>query len=155
MNLPALTIHQPWAWAIACGSKPVENRGWVTYFRGDFAVHAGMSVGTRWDFELNVQSVARRCGVPEQVVIEAAEVRGAVIAVATLVDVCSASRHIGFASTPRCDCGPWAGNQQRHFKLADVRALPEPIPVKGAQQFWSLPDDVDARVRAALPEVTK
>ena len=34
-----LSIKQPWAWAILNG-KPVENRTWLTYYRGPFLIHA-------------------------------------------------------------------------------------------------------------------
>jgi len=36
----ALSIQQPWAWAIIHGGKDVENRTWPTKFRGRFLVHA-------------------------------------------------------------------------------------------------------------------
>jgi hypothetical protein len=35
----ALTVRQPWAWAIFHG-KPVENRSWATKYRGDLLIHA-------------------------------------------------------------------------------------------------------------------
>jgi hypothetical protein len=28
LGTPALTVRNPWAWAIAHGGKPVENRSW-------------------------------------------------------------------------------------------------------------------------------
>lgn len=37
----ALSVNQPWAWCIAHGFKPVENRDWDTKFRGFFLIHAG------------------------------------------------------------------------------------------------------------------
>jgi hypothetical protein len=43
--MKALSIKQPWAWLIANGHKPVENRRWKTRFRGQFLVHAGKSWG--------------------------------------------------------------------------------------------------------------
>lgn len=42
--MKALSIRQPWAWAIASGIKPVENRTWATQFRGDFLIHAGKKI---------------------------------------------------------------------------------------------------------------
>lgn len=39
--MKALSINQPWAWAIVNGYKGVENRDWDTKFRGDFLIHAG------------------------------------------------------------------------------------------------------------------
>jgi hypothetical protein len=39
--MKALSIQQPWAWLIANGHKPVENRTWRTKHRGAFLIHAG------------------------------------------------------------------------------------------------------------------
>lgn len=39
--IPALTLRQPWAWAVVHGGKDVENRKTQTKIRGVFAVHAG------------------------------------------------------------------------------------------------------------------
>ena len=41
----ALSVRQPWAWAITAGIKPVENRTWPTKVRGRVLIHAGV----RWD----------------------------------------------------------------------------------------------------------
>lgn len=40
----ALSVQQPWAWAIMAGIKPVENRTWRTKYRGELVIHAGLSV---------------------------------------------------------------------------------------------------------------
>ncbi len=40
-EMRALTIRQPWAWAIAVAGKDVENRSWQTSHRGLLAIHAG------------------------------------------------------------------------------------------------------------------
>jgi len=50
MKYKALSIRQPWAWAILNG-KPVENRSWRTNFRGSFLIHAGKKFdhdGFKW-----------------------------------------------------------------------------------------------------------
>ncbi len=38
--MKALSIRQPWAWAIIYGGKDIENRVWGSTFRGRFLVHA-------------------------------------------------------------------------------------------------------------------
>jgi hypothetical protein len=38
--MKALSIRQPWAWAIVQGLKPVENRTWATKYRGPLLIHA-------------------------------------------------------------------------------------------------------------------
>jgi hypothetical protein len=40
----ALTLHQPWASAIAEGIKTIETRSWSTSYRGPLAIHAGRSL---------------------------------------------------------------------------------------------------------------
>jgi hypothetical protein len=42
--MKALSIMQPWAWAIVQGYKDIENRSWATSYRGPVLVHAGRSV---------------------------------------------------------------------------------------------------------------
>jgi len=38
--MKALSIRQPWAWAILHAGKDVENRTWQTFYRGPLLVHA-------------------------------------------------------------------------------------------------------------------
>lgn len=47
----ALSLRQPWAWLVAAGIKPVENRTWPTKFRGRFYIHAAKSK------DINVQGL--------------------------------------------------------------------------------------------------
>ena len=44
MTSVALSIRQPWAWAILHGGKDVENRKWWTPYTGPFLIHAGKNV---------------------------------------------------------------------------------------------------------------
>lgn len=37
----ALSIQQPWAWAILKAGKDIENREWFSHYRGRFLIHAG------------------------------------------------------------------------------------------------------------------
>lgn len=47
MDLPAkaISIRQPWAWAIVHAGKDVENRDWSTRYRGPVAIHAAKGMG--------------------------------------------------------------------------------------------------------------
>ena len=38
--MKALSIKQPWAWAIIHAGKDVENRTWTTNYRGPLLIHA-------------------------------------------------------------------------------------------------------------------
>ncbi len=42
--MKALSIQQPWAWAILRAGKDIENRTWGTKVRGRVLVHAGKRV---------------------------------------------------------------------------------------------------------------
>lgn len=39
----AISLWQPWASAIALGSKRIETRSWSTSYRGPLAIHAAKS----------------------------------------------------------------------------------------------------------------
>lgn len=41
--MKALSIRQPWAWAIVQGHKPVENRSWQANHTGPLLIHAGQA----------------------------------------------------------------------------------------------------------------
>jgi hypothetical protein len=38
----ALSVRQPWAWAIIEGGKDVENRAWLTNYTGPLLIHASL-----------------------------------------------------------------------------------------------------------------
>ena len=51
MSLPgplmAVTVHMPWAWLLAAGYKPLENRNWVPKIvpvGAWMAIHAGIAI---------------------------------------------------------------------------------------------------------------
>lgn len=44
-TITALTVCQPWAWAIMEGYKRFENRTWYSRHRGPLVIHAGKSRG--------------------------------------------------------------------------------------------------------------
>lgn len=148
--MKSLSIWQPWSWAIASGRKTIENRGWQTYHRGPLAVHAAKNSGTKLDLEHALARVAELSGLDPAAVADACTIRGAVVAVATLTDVCTDSYRWGFSSPLHCGCGPWAQSGSRHFVLTDIRPLRDPVPVRGGQGLWDLPGDVEAAVLAQL-----
>jgi hypothetical protein len=111
----ALTIRQPWAWAIIYAGKDIENRSWNTRLRGTIAIHAGF--GYDRDVEL-----PRGVKLP----VEDRIVRGAIIGVADIVDVVERHRSKWFS-------GPFG------FVLDNPRALDKPILCSGKLSFWEVP----------------
>lgn len=129
MKCKAITIHQPWAWAIAEGIKTVENRTWATSYRGPIAIHAGKSMASIEEGTRFIESLGYK--VPTF----GDEDFGAIIAVANLVDCVKVDedplgmfgvRDNPFAQGPVC----WV--------LSDVRKLAEPVACNGKQGLWEV-----------------
>jgi len=59
--MKALSIRQPWASLIVAGIKNVENRSWMTQYRGALLIHAGKTV-TREDIQAG-QALCKRLRV--------------------------------------------------------------------------------------------
>jgi hypothetical protein len=144
--MKAITVRQPWARAIAVGAKNVENRGRATAYRGEIAIHAGKTPSLAGDEDLRV---LRQFGPDPRV---GAPV-GAVVAVADLVGCHETRKGCTWS------CHPWGefeynGKPAFHLVLADVRALPRPVHVRGSLQVpWTLPAEVAEQVRVQLGEV--
>ncbi|WP_027947192.1 ASCH domain-containing protein [Amycolatopsis taiwanensis] len=126
--MKALTVKQPWAWAIAAGHKPIENRSWTTSYRGPLAIHAGKTID-RHAMPL-VRQLLATIGA-DTAELDQPLTRGAVIATAELVDVCAQA-----VSGGTCACGPWAEPGQHHWRLANVQRLAEPALVTGRLGLW-------------------
>ena len=60
-NLPALSIRQPWAWLILNGFKDIENRPRRTHYRGPLLIHAGLSLDSYT--EENLEWLYKKFGV--------------------------------------------------------------------------------------------
>lgn len=166
--LPALTIHQPWAWAIAGGWKPVENRDWPAPDRllGRYlAIHAGR----QYDADAARDLVRHRelLGLPAGVPDGKSIVLGAIVAVAKVAGVVLAEpfdheepllvvKEIRGAVTPERAAelarSPWARGPFL-WVLEDVTAIDPPVPCRGLQKLWTVPaaeaDTVRERYRAA------
>ena len=156
----ALTVRQPWAWAIIHGGKDVENRSRsLGPYRGLVAIHAGLTDDSDTDpsvFDLFARLVPAwdappTNGDPWQHRPDG--VRGAIIGVVDLLDV-----HLGSERTYRGAgvtmlCSTWArinpdGTDAWHLVLADPRPLAHPIPWRGALGLWPVPADLEAQIRA-------
>jgi hypothetical protein len=156
----ALSIQQPWAWAIAQGKKPVENRTWPTAYCGPVAIHASKKpdkdalglIASRDRYSPLVKAVAwhTRLWAPPEYVY------GAILAVADLSGCHEWSEcEDGAAEPDRGElrpCSPWAAKWQHHWVLGNVRRLARPVPCRGALGLWRLPDDAGKAVLRQLDE---
>ncbi|MCT4602469.1 MAG: ASCH domain-containing protein [Marinifilum sp.] len=84
--MKALSIRQPWAWAIVHGYKPVENRSWKTNFRGRIYIHASKTFDKE-GYEM-IKEHAQELGIKDMPKPEEIE-RGGIVGTATLTNCVS------------------------------------------------------------------
>lgn len=119
-NLPskALSVRQPWAWAICSAGKAIENRSWSTGFRGGICIHAAGGMTAREYAEAAQFMLSIGIEAPRKEVLT----KGAIVATASIVGCVSRSPSPWFF-------GPFG------LVLQDVQPI-EPIPCKGALGFF-------------------
>lgn len=90
IDLPrlALSVRQPWAWAIVAGHKPVENRSWRRpnpglNYRGPVSIHASRGM-TRDEYE-DAADFMRSIGVEPPAAADL--LRGGIVGTAVVTDI--------------------------------------------------------------------
>jgi len=141
--LRAISVRQPWAWAIARGHKPVLNRVADTGYRGPVAIYASFRV----DLESFEHDVVRRAASAGWDSADPATAIGGIVAVVSLAGVCAAA-----ASGGPCGCGEWASRGSYHWRLADPRPLPWPVLAVGQPGLWELAPEVAGGVARLLSD---
>lgn len=164
----AISLWQPWASAVALGSKRVETRHWPTDYRGPLAIHAAkrkvlgelIHYSSIWQWQGAFYDSLRVAG-GDRVSFHEDLPFGAIVAVCTLADCRPTdSFTVGELDTPRSPKGgtldlyKWNERMMGDFSpgrfgwvLTDVRPLPEPIPFVGRQGFFNVPDELLPGVR--------
>lgn len=159
----ALTLTQPWATLVAIGAKKIETRSWSTSYRGPLAIHAAKglgSVGGRRGLEEQCElepfeSVLKEWWWKRYLAGGRKDPRpivrvlpfGAIVAVCRLYGCVSTDGMQGKWGREYYGGRSWhLTDQERAFGdygegryawlLADIQALPEPIPCKGALGLW-------------------
>lgn len=151
----AITVHQPWAYAIARLGKAVENRDWMPHARNlgrPMAIHAGKKLDEEAVLDLRAEGMA----VPDEMAL------GAVVAVARLIGIVEIETNDGgcrvvASMRPEAEvreaalshdalwfCGRYGWVFGRRVEL------PEPVACRGAQGLWPLPADVETAVREQI-----
>src|SRR5262249_55894744 len=101
----ALSIRQPWAYAILHFGKNVENRSWHTHFHGPILIQAPLKVEKDEARKLKLN--------PDDLCT------GAIVGSVEIVDSVRNSK------------SQWAIRGQWHWLLKNPRVLTKPIPLKG------------------------
>jgi hypothetical protein len=133
----AISIRQPWAWAIMSGLKDIENRSWKTDFRGDVLVHASKKPDDMEAFNFVEQQVEAKNPKSIFILPRNAVDYGGIIGIVEIVDCVSKSSSPWFF-------GPYG------FVLRNPRPLPFQS-CRGMLGFftpgaeWTPPDYLDGR----------
>jgi hypothetical protein len=157
-----ITLTQPYATLIALGAKKIETRSWATRYRGPLAIHAAKGYPT-WARDLAARDpfygVLRASMPPLETTGEPPVLpglllpRGAIVAVCELVDCRPTNEiHDHFLAWNKGRLYWDLTDQERVFGdyapdryawlLSDIRALPTPIPAKGALSLWEYEGDL-------------
>ena len=126
----ALTIHQPWAGLIAVGDKRIENRSWITKYRGPLAIHA--SAARKPGLQAMCRGAFAQLGPHEQH-NPAVFGQSAIVAIVDLTDVVPVDQLTYEWQDHPYVLGPFC------WVLEDVRPV-EHVAIRGAQGLWQLPD---------------
>lgn len=134
--MKALSIRQPWAWAIIHAGKDIENRGWTTRFRGRFLVHAAKGLAhCEYDNAADtIHDIVGKWAVPHFDELQ----RGGIIGSVELVDCVVGCKSPWFF-------GPYG------FVLAN----PQPLPfqsMRGTLGFFNPPGEPYKEAAAAKPK---
>jgi len=144
--MKALTLHQPWATAVANFGKRVENRTWApppSLVGRRLAIHAGKT----WDRE-GARLLAERFGFRWTKELEAAFPRGAVVAVATLVGTLpfpACGQRPEYSRLVAAERDSWWFTGPIGWVLADVVPIAS-VPSPGRQGLWTLSDEAERAV---------
>ena len=133
--MKALTVRQPWAWAIIHAGKDIENRSWTTSYRGPLSIHAS---GREPDsdelatfFTVYEQATRQIINDFDEMVACAQYVRarlvyGSIIGAVGLVDVVRDSN------------SPWAEDGAYHWRLRNPREI-SAVRLRGQQGLYDVP----------------
>lgn len=135
----ALTVRQPWAWAIVHGTKDVENRtrNVAGSYRGPVAIHAALIEDETAYYDDQIKAALGR--VDDSWVLEEQLATGAFLGVVDLVGV-----HLPSSCARRTGglCSWWAQPLVHHLEVRNPRPLAKPIPARGRLGLWT-PEPAD------------
>lgn len=147
--MKALTLRHPWAFCICHWGKRVENRSWKppqSLIGQRIAIHGGKMPSDLAEIKWQFKSLQSKFGKPEYRVNGDLTMRDVIIE-----GICATAvidRLLCTGDEPLAD-DPWFDGfygTNVGWVLRDVIVLPEPIPCKGAQGLWNIPDDVLAKM---------
>jgi hypothetical protein len=171
--MKSLSLTQPWATLVALGAKTIETRSWATRYRGPLAIHAAKGYGpggrrgyfSRCQYDPFKASLGQHLRILDNYNCFAAPL-GAIVAVCELTAIARVDYYepqigvVGLWRGPFLNFGDHGemlpGEPELSFgdysvgrfiwRFANIHALPEPVPCRGARGLWNL----DAATLAAV-----
>lgn len=131
----AVSLWRPWPWTIFYGGKDVENRPWALDFRGDIVLHATKHFDA--DSVPFIERTLRKGSFKPPLMLPSAHAEGLI----GVVEIVGCYEIDETRPPGRWEMGPFC------WEIANPRAFAKPIPWKGKQGIFHVPDDV---VAAAL-----
>ncbi|MBL1177604.1 MAG: ASCH domain-containing protein [Pantanalinema sp. GBBB05] len=160
-----ISLWQPWASLIPGGFKLYETRSWHTPYRGKLVIHAAARPMSDKDGSITSIAVALHNARPERSPEQwyrkiASYPLGCIVAIADLADclemidprqgrVHSYARAIDSVSDLERAVGDWSHGRYA-WQLANIIALPQPIPHKGRQGLRWLEAEVAEKVLSGV-----
>lgn len=137
--MKAISLWQPWASAMALGWKQIETRHWQARYRGPMAIHAAKrwTADERDEWEIAVEIYGDRYALPVKPPL------GCIVAVGNLHDIRPSEDLHGTIAPEEREWGNYGPNRFG-WVFRDIRALAEPIPWRGEQGLFDIPDEVFA-----------
>ena len=133
--MKAVSIHNPWCWAILHAGKNVENRSWATRHHGPLLVHAALSLKS-----LDAQRAAHwRAAFGVELPRREALVFGALLGTVDVIDCVQVGPGGAIGTHGH---SKWAEHGYYGWVLANPKPFAEPIPYRGAQLLFEVPDEV-------------
>ncbi len=157
-----LSLWEPWASLVACGAKEYETRGWSTSYRGPLLICAAKGGLARGDLQTRLSLPNFQAGlaplVGKPLDLENRDQQngvgvehlsfGCAIALVDVVD-CVGTESFRRDEVP-LSLAEWSfgdfGPGRFAWKLANVRRLELPVPVKGRQRLFNVPEEIARQV---------
>ena len=145
--MKALSIIQPWASLIALGAKKIETRSWRTEYREPVAIHASKRIPEDcWllCFEEPFKTALAEFFMGNSIYIPT----GSIVAIATIAD-CIPVEQISPELATEIAFGNYEPGRFA-WLLTAVKRFQRPIQCKGAQGLWTVPEEIEERLRGQI-----
>lgn len=137
--MKALTVKNPWAWAIVHGYKDVENRFQQTHHRGRLAIHTAKTADPAGYTDPAIRDAIDDYNsspvVPGELIKRADLTHFGYVEGTVQVVGCHHANDCRNADTGRL-CSEWAHDNAYHWELAQAEPFVSPWPARGMLGLW-------------------